>query len=439
MLRKIGVYGFFLVFGLILGYLIFNTSERNTKDENQVTTYPEGRWTCSMHPKVNGEHDGACPLCAMDLVYVATAEKKDMILSESQFEMTEDALALANVETFVVDSNVVDREVIKLSGKISTNQKTDAVQTSIFNGRIEKLYTNFVGKKVYKGQEIGLIYSPELYLAQDKLLGSISYRETHKSLYDAARNTSGLWKMTDAQIDTMLTQGKPMVNFPIYTDVSGTITEILAKEGSFYKEGEPLFRTSDLREVWAVFDVYENQLDFLEKGSKLRITVRDGAKSVIRAKIDFIEPIMDENKRTVSVRAVLSNRKGNLKPGMFADATVVDNITSKSSRIKIPRSTVLWTGKRSLVYLQPYKNKPIFEMVEVQLGRRLGDYYEVIEGLSYGDEIVVEGAFTVDAAAELKGKPSMMSRRDDTDYDDNNEDGILEDVVTPIDIDPKIK
>jgi Cu(I)/Ag(I) efflux system membrane fusion protein len=92
-----------------------------------------------------------------------------------------------------------------------------------------------------------------------------------------------------------------------------------------------------------------------------------------------------------------------------------------------------------LVYLQPYKNKPIFEMVEVQLGRRLGDYYEVIEGLSYGDEIVVEGAFTVDAAAELKGKPSMMSRRDDTDYDDNNEDGILEDVVTPIDIDPKIK
>ncbi len=78
-----------------------------------------------------------------------------------------------------------------------------------------KLYANFVGKKVYKGQKIGLIYAPELYLAQDKLLGSISYRETHRNLYDAARNTSGLWKMTDAQIDTMIAQGKPMFNFQL--------------------------------------------------------------------------------------------------------------------------------------------------------------------------------------------------------------------------------
>ncbi len=406
MLRKIGVYFTILLVGLFLGYIFFGDSESDVTSHQNMEINHTDKWTCSMHPKVIHEREGKCPVCAMDLVLVQDISSE---LNDSQFEMSVEALALANTETLVISSvNSHKNELIRLSGKIYSNKKTDAVQTSLFDGRIEKLYANTIGAKIYKGQKIGFIYAPDLYLAQDKLLGSISYRETHKNLYDAARNTAGLWKMTDAQIDTMLAQGKPIVNFPIYSEVSGTIVNVSANEGDFYKEGDPLFRTSDLRSVWAVFDAYENQLDNIEVGQEVNVFVKGSSTNKISAKVNFIEPIMDETKRTVAVRVVLKNNNGILKPGMFAEATLTSKANS-STAVMIPKKAVLWTGKRSVVYLKPLKDKPVFEFKEIELGKQIGDYYEVLDGLVIGDEVVVEGTFTIDAAAELAGKKSMMS------------------------------
>jgi len=213
--------------------------------------------------------------------------------------------------------------------------------------------------------------------------------------------------MTDEQIKEVLKTGKPILNFPLVADVSGTVTEVLATEGKFYKEGDPLYKVSNLYTVWAVFDAYENQLPFLSMGQDVLITSRALEGKNLEAKISFIEPIVDVARRTVSVRVTLNNREQLLKPGMFVEGIV--KVNGANQVLAVPKSAVLWTGKRSLVYTKPYPDKLVFEMSEVVLGNSIGDSYIILEGLTPGDEVVINGTFTVDAAAQLHGKKSMMN------------------------------
>jgi Cu(I)/Ag(I) efflux system membrane fusion protein len=329
-------------------------------------------------------------------------------LLPGQFAMQENALALANISTIRIEPKSAPDGVFRLSGVIRTNEKTDAIQTSLFDGRIEQLNINAVGEYIRKGQKFGMIYAPELYLAQDKLLTSSSYKDTHVKLYEASRNGLGLWKLTDAQIDEILRTRKPMVNFDLTADVSGTVTEVMAKPGNFYAQGDPLFRISNLNTVWAIFDAYENQVGQLRVGQPVSIKIQAFPGKELNAKINFIEPLFDATRRTVAVRVVLNNREGLLKPGMFAEAEVV--VDRKSEGIWIPKSAVLWTGKRSLVYLKAPGESAVFEGREISIGNSSAESYEVLSGLNVGDEIVVNGTFTVDAAAQLESKASMMNR-----------------------------
>ena len=403
MLKKIGIPLIVGILGLLLGYLIFGGSDSESLHNHEVSK-TSGKWTCSMHPQVDGQEGGTCPLCGMDLVYMNV----ESTLNANQFKMGEDALALANIETITVGSSLQNTNTIKLSGEISTNKETDGIQTTLFEGRIDKFYVDAIGKRIRKGQKIGLIYSPELYLAQDRFLTTALNSKVPPRLYESARNSLGMWKLTDEQIDSILKIKEPIFNFPIYADVTGTVTEVLAAEGNYYDQGTPILKTADLRTVWAVFDVYESQLNSLKVGEKIAVVVPALGNKKFEAKINFIEPIFKDDKRVVSLRVVLNNRKGELKPGMFVDG-FVQKETAETANLTVPKSSVLWTGKRSVVYKKPFKDQPVFELVEVDLGNTFVNTYEVLSGLQSGDEIVLEGAFTVDAAAQLNGKKSMMS------------------------------
>ncbi len=420
MIKKYGTYLALLAAGLVLGYLIFGTTEKRDDHTSQTGKGVQTQWTCSMHPQINKTEKGDCPLCGMALIAVETS---GAILEANQFRMSEDAMALANIETTTIGVNDLENNTLVLSGVITSNEKTNAVQTTIFDGRIENLNVNYVGEYVKKGQQIGVIYAPEMYTAQDRLLTSASFRESNPKLWAATRNTMGLWKMTDRQVDEVLQTGKPMFNFPLIADVSGTVTEIMAAEGQFYKEGDPLYNVSNLYTVWAVFDAYENQLPLLSMGQDILITSNafDGKK--LEAKISFVEPILDPTKRTVSVRVTLNNKQQLLKPGMFVQGSVA--VDGASQVLTVPKSSVLWTGKRSLVYIKTAPNEPVFEIAEVTLGNAMGDFYTILEGLNPGDEVVTNGTFTVDAAAQLQGKKSMMGAKDKTNMSHNME-------VTPI-------
>lgn len=407
MTKKIGIYIGCAFLGFVLCYLLFGRqNNQNANTQNQTSSIASQIWTCSMHPQIKEIEIGTCPLCAMDLVVLYTNNTDDE-LSNNQFKMSNKALALANIETSQVRYSDDHETVVELSGIITTNKKTDAIQTTVFDGRIEKLNVNYVGAKIKKGRQIGLIYSPNLYTGQTNLLSSISYRNSHPELFNENRNTYGLWKITDEQIENIITSETPIMNFPLYADVSGTVTEVITSEGDFCKEGEPLLKISNLRTVWAVFDAYEYQLQSLKVGQSVTLTSKGFSKGSSNGTINFIEPVLDVNKRTSSVRIVLNNKAGQLKPGMLIEAHVNAQLTD--GILTVPKTAVLWTGKRSVVYLKPYANKPYFEMIEVTLGQSLHDDYEILSGLNSGDEIVSQGTFTLDAVAQLQGKKSMMN------------------------------
>src|SRR5690606_2505909 len=161
--------------------------------------------------------------------------------------------------------------------------------------------------------------------------------------------------------------------------------------------------------VWANFDVYENQIDQFKIGQEVKVSTNAYPNKEFKGAVDFINPVLNTKTRTVDLRVVLSNKDAIFKPGMFVTAKVEGNKTNSNEVLTIPASAVLWTGERSVVYVKTNPNRPVFEMRNITLGNKTGDTYQVVEGLDREEEIVTNGTFTVDAAAQLQGKKSMMN------------------------------
>ncbi|AKA35409.1 efflux RND transporter periplasmic adaptor subunit [Flagellimonas lutaonensis] len=399
-----------VVVGLLGGWLIFGgSSEESMTDKHDHSTEAEGQmWTCSMHPQIMQPEPGDCPICGMDLI---PAESGADGLAMNEIKMTKNAMALADIQTSIVgNASVDDENMISLSGKIKMNEEENAVQASYFDGRIERLNVNFEGQEVQKGQLLATIYAPNLIAAQQELITAASLKESQPSLYKAVRNKLKLWKLSEAQINSIEESGKVKENFPIYATVSGTVSEKMAAEGDYVKQGQPIVKVSNLNSVWAEFDAYENQISEFKKGQKISVTTNAYPNKEFDATVSFIDPVLNTQTRTVTVRANLKNSDGMLKPGMFVTGKVEGTTVNTESNLTIPASAVMWTGERSLVYIKTNANKPVFEMREVTLGNRNGDMFTVTSGLENGDEIVTNGTFTVDAAAQLQGKKSMMNQ-----------------------------
>ena len=398
-----------LVIGLILGWLLLGgSSNKNVTDNPNENTAINQKWTCSMHPQIMQQEPGDCPICGMDLI---PAETSATGLAADQFKLSANAMALANIQTSVIGNSKIDGNAIKLSGKIAENEEANSVQTAHFSGRIERLYINSVGEKVNRGQLLARIYSPELFAAQQELLTAASLKESQPALYKAVRGKLKLWKLSEKQINSIETSGKPISNFPIYANVSGIVSMKMVEEGNHVMEGAPLLKITNLNTVWANLDVYENQISMFKKGQEISITTNAYPNKIVKAKVSFIDPVLNTRTRTVTLRAVLKNKEGMFKPGMFVKGTVKGNTSNKEQLLSIPATAVLWTGKRSVVYLKANPNEPIFEMHEITLGNKVGKNYEVINGLNTGDEVVTNGIFTIDAAAQLQGKKSMMNQK----------------------------
>lgn len=404
-----------VIVGLLGGYIIFGGSSADTVTSITKDNHDHSKeiasnqmWTCSMHPQIMQAEPSDCPICGMDLI---PAEAGADGLSADQFKMTENALALANIQTSIVGSGTSEKATLKLSGKIRENEESNAVQVTYFSGRIEKLYVNSTGERVGKGRPLATIYSPELVSAQQELLTAASLKKSQPELYLAVRNKLKLWKLSEKQINSIEEAGKVQEYFPVYATVSGTVTHKMVEEGDYVKLGQPLYKIANLNTVWAEFDAYEHQIASLKEGQEIKITTNAYPNQEFDAKISFIDPLLNSTTRTIVIRAVLNNKKDKFKPGMFVEGKVGGIQSDIDEIISVPASAVMWTGERSVVYLKTKPDEPVFEMREVKLGTATGETYFILEGLESGDEIVTNGTFTVDAAAQLKGKKSMMNTK----------------------------
>ncbi|MEH6512573.1 MAG: efflux RND transporter periplasmic adaptor subunit [Maribacter arcticus] len=403
-----------VVLGLLAGWIIFGNNGTESKSGSAISdTHDHSNeiqevWTCSMHPQIMQPEPGNCPICGMNLIPLEIGGEG---LAMNEIKMTKNAMSLANIQTSIVGSNMSSERdgIISLSGKIATNEENNSVQASYFDGRIEHLNVNYKGQKVNNGQLLATIYSPNLVAAQQELITAASLKESQPALYQAVRNKLKNWKLSDTQIDAIESSDKVRDNFPVYATINGTVSEVMAREGDYVKQGQPILKVSNLNSVWADFDAYENQISNLKEGQKIKVEANAYSNKEFDATITFIDPMLNNATRTVTVRATIKNNDNLFKPGMFVTGKVQGTKT-QSEMLSVPASAVMWTGERSLVYVKTNPNEPVFEMREVSIHNRNGENYTISSGVQTGEEIVTNGIFTVDAAAQLQGKKSMMNK-----------------------------
>lgn len=426
-------------------------------------------YTCSMHPAVRLPDPRAkCPICFMDLIPVAADEDGEG--SERRIVMSVAAAAQSRIETAHVSRFFPSAEV-RLFGKMTYDETSVARLTAYFPGRIERLFVNYLGVPVQRGEHMAELYSPTLLTALEELrqaqsagaraggASELLQRATSDTLH-AAREKLRLFGLTDAQIAAVEDGSFDSDRLTIYAPIGGVVTHLAVREGDYVQTGAPLATVADLSRLWLELEAYESQLPLLRWGQPVRFTVEARPGEIFEGQISYIEPLVKDRTRTAAVRVAVDNSDRLLKPGMFASALVrtpvaeggavigdelagrwvspmhpsivrdgpgacdicgmdlvpaeslgvVGDPTAISEPLVVPRTAVLFTGKRSVVYVAVADaERPTYEGREVLLGPRAGEFYTVREGLREGEAVVVHGAFRIDSAMQIAAKPSMMS------------------------------
>ena len=408
-----------LVIGIFLGWLFFHQGGTSSESINeQELTGHEGHdhesedpttWTCSMHPQIKQDNPGDCPICGMDLIPLASMDSGGDDVDPNEIMMSESAAKLADIQTMIVSSGIPQKS-IRLQGKIQEDERRISELTARFGGRIEKLFVNFKGQNVRKGEKLATIYSPELVTSQRELLEAVSYKETRPALYKAAKGKLKLWDLNDGQIRAIEENGEPQLYFDILSPISGTVTMRHVALGDYVKEGTALFKVVDLTRVWALFDAYESDLPWIKINDKIEYSIQSLPGKSYSGKVSFIDPFIDSKTRVAKVRIELINSKLEVKPEMFTSGILESKIAGSGNEILIPKTALLWTGKRAVVYVKVQdRENPSFLYREIVLGPEAGNFYVVASGLNEGEEIAVNGVFKIDAASQLRGLQSMMN------------------------------
>lgn len=411
-MKKYLIYISLIALGILAGWILFGLiglGERHIEDQHNHTEETAQIWTCSMHPQIRQSEPGDCPICGMDLIPLEESDNSNPLV----FSMSDEAVKISNIQTSIVGSNITadDHNGLSFSGRIEADETMSSSIVTYVEGRIEQLYITYTGQKVSQGQSVAVIYSPQLISAQKELLEAYKTKDMSPKLYVASYNKLKNWKLTDGQIQSILDSENIIETFTIYAQHSGVISQKKVSVGDYLKSGQSLFEVQSLSQVWAVFDVYESDVPKIDIGDKISFKTASYPNELFTAKVNFIDPLIDPATRTNAVRATISNSNGKLKPDMFIEGSVVAAIGNNTT-LFVPKSAVLWTGKRSVVYVKvPNESIPSFEYREVELGASSGNFYELLSGLQNGEEVVTNGAFVIDASAQLNNQASMMNQQ----------------------------
>jgi len=458
-----------LVAGLMLGRFAsgsFNHSSavspaRVSQSETSTTHHAHADnptiWTCSMHPQIQQNQPGDCPICGMDLIPLHTDTTAEPDQNPRTLSMTANARALAQIETSPVQ-RIFPETKIRLVGQLTYDETRERSLTARFPARIDQLYVNYTGIAVKTGEHLARIYSPELLTAQKELL-SAHRIDPEGLIARAGREKLRLWDLLPQQIDRLLQGTDVSDDFELQAPMSGIVVQKNIKEGDYVQTGEVLFKIVDLDTLWATLQAYESDLSWLRFGQEVTFSVQAFPGETFRGRIAFIDPEVDSSTRTITIRVNVPNPELRLKPGMFTRATVTVRLAEKgvvfapefagkwispmhpeiikdapgtcdvcgmdlvpaeslgyqvssdaTPPLVIPASAVMQTGKRAVVYVEiSDRDRPTFEGREVQLGPRAGDQFVVLQGLLPGDRVVTHGAFKIDSALQIQAKPSMMN------------------------------
>jgi Cu(I)/Ag(I) efflux system membrane fusion protein len=299
---------------------------------------------------------------------------------------------------------------IRAVGIIEPDQtRLRRVHTRI-SGWVTKVHVNFVGQNVKKDDPLLELYSPDLLQTQLDFLQAVESWESmgknraQRRLVDAARRRLELWGVPADEIERLRKTRKARDTLLLRAPISGRVLQRSVREGSYVQPADDLYRIADLSVVWLQAKVYQYELPHIERNQPVRVILPSAPDVELRGKVSFVEPVLQEAARTVNVRVQLDNPKGTLLPGMYADLLIDHDM---GSGLLVPESGLLRTGERSLAFRVLPGHR--FEPVEVRLGSRFKERFEVLGGLEEGDEIVTSAAFLIDSESRLKSATGAMS------------------------------
>lgn len=469
-LRKLLPTALFLAVGLLLivlvgvaqriGWIQSGTSPAAASTEGGKETI----YTCPMHPQIRQPKPGRCPICGMKLV---PAAKTGASLDEMSITIEPAQRRLANIQTAEAKLQPV-HYTIETIGSIEIDESRQATIAAYIDGRIEKLFADYTGIEVEKGDHLAIVYSPELYSAQVELLearnalkkmtsGALSVvRETQEKLVENSRQKLVELGMSDEQIEELISTGKAQSRLTIFAPMGGTVTEKLAEEGKYIKAGEPIYRIANLTTVWLMLELYPEDAARIRFGQQVDAELQSLPGKTLKGRVVFIDPTVNPQRRTVGVRVEFKNEQGQLRPGDYAKAQITvpigpqgtvydaelagkwispmhpqvirdqpgkcpicgmnlvptsrygfsDHPVAQRKALTVPRSAVLMAGDQSVVYVETEPGR--FELRNVKLGPLLGETAVILEGVKAGEKVATSGNFLIDSQMQLSGKPSLI-------------------------------
>ena len=393
------------------------------KDQDMTVKKSAELYVCPMHPQIQSDHPGVCPICHMDLVLKETSdvqkeydslktkgnESGDVVLSPAQ-------QVLANVQTEKVSIKEY-RGNLTFNGYIKTGENNMRHISTPVSGKIIKMYVNYEGQMVTKGQAVFEIYSPEIYSTEKEyILALQNYENAKNSSYDlvteqaedliaSTKTRLRLWEVTPAQIEELERTKEARDHITVYSKYSGVITKKIDHEGHWAAAGEDVYDIVDMSTLWVIANVPESDINNIKMNQSAKITTVAYPDEVFNAKVNFISPMLNSETRTLEIRLDVSNRNYKLKPDMYVKVEI--GSARYEWNILVPANALLRTGKMDLVYVKKGNNTFTPKMVTVG-GERDGNYL-ITSGLQEGDEIVTSAGFLIDSESKIRSGSSSQN------------------------------
>ena len=406
-----------LSLGLILGLDACTRPADSKKDDDSLRTTDRGGneiYTCPMHPSVRSDRPGVCPICGMALVRrsVPSEAAGDVVGSLEEVSLSASQRVAANVSTKAVGRGRFIHTV-RAVGLVDFAEPNQATVAARFRGRIEKLYVNFTGQLVQRGEPLFEMHSPDLITAEQEYILALRAREgegadasaAHDRMVAAAEEKLIVhFGMTREQIRHVAESPEAHSSVTFQSPIRGTVVAKEIQEGEYVDEGTLLYKLVDLSTVWAYLDVYEQDLRFIKRGQRVMMTADAYPGEAFEGRVAFIDPVVDPQTRSVRVRVVMGNAGEKLKPQMFVTAVIqvaVENV------LIVPPGAILFTGKRDVAWVEVKPN--VFESRDVVVGVQDDEGVEILGGLKEGEMVATTGGFMIESESQLQQPASPAS------------------------------
>lgn len=415
------------------------------------------RYICPMMCTPPSSEPGRCPVCGMELVPATGSHQGDGI------SITVDAVArrLAGIQTATSQLEQI-HQTIRTVGSIDFDESRLATISAYIDGRIETLYADYIGVKVSEGDDLALLYSPELFSAQTEYVTSLQSKSVGRfsidntELLQMAREKLSELGMSESQIESLKASGRPQARLRIKSPQTGTVLEKTVVEGDYVKTGQKIYRIADLSSVWLMLDLFPEDAALVRFGQHVEAEIASLPGEVFTGRVAFIDPTVNPTTQTVSVRVEILNLDGKLRPGDYANARIrvpamptefiydpalagkyispmhpqvirdqpgdcplcgmplisteqlgyATEPTEDTRVVTVPRDAVLLTGQEGVVYVESEPGR--FEIRRVTIGPMNDERAIIVEGIAPGEVVATEGNFLIDSQMQLAGNPSLM-------------------------------